>query len=630
MQGPWGSDAPRIRPTMGGPLLGPRLFVPEERWGWEFLAPGRAVLSPEANTPPVRQEVYLPANYAQLEVDSKRAWRGLVRYGILTLWLAGLASLIPNKAWIGSAVLFVGMGLTIGRYVMVRNRFKSAKARYESGYKGVDEAFAREYAAWQQRVAEHDRNEAARIAAAMRWIPVRLTSRPSRVDVFGGTSDGWASLLTTAGAASMALGSSVLVLDFTERLVASELVDLAIAGGYPVEMRDAPECLPKVNLLQDLDPADIAEVVAETVHTLQTSPMSPDLRGLHSNLVLVVAQTLEKSASFTRLHAGLRVLRRVYDVESETVLTASEFRKLNSAIDTVGTTDQVHNELLNLTAVLDVLVAEERSAGIVEPESFGAVWPVRGLSVVATHGTAERRKKLLDLTVFQRTLCELRMRRPGGRQVLVVAGADHVGLESLEAMARQARRVGVQLVLLLEHLRDDLQKLLGGSDSVALVMRLGNAAEASAAADYFGRGHKFEISALTIQEGQTTTRGWSRSVGESKSESHTRGYTVGGGFSSGPQGSTGSSTWSGNRANTTTRAQNWQDSWNRSVADSRNESGTLSRVYEYSIEPTTIQGLAPTAFLMIEEGPASRRVVVGDCNPFIAFLERVGPGYPSS
>ncbi|HEV7651935.1 MAG TPA: hypothetical protein VGP26_27585 [Actinophytocola sp.] len=617
MSGSWGTEQRDVQ--VPGPLLGSRLFVPDERWGWEFLSPQLPVPSPEINAAPMRQEAYLPANYGQLEASSKRAWRGLVRWGFVTFIFAGLAAGIPDKPWISSVVFLVGLAWTVGQFMVKRGRFKAAKARYEAQYGGVDAAHAREYAAWQQRIAEHDRREAARIAASTYWSPLRLTARPSRVDVFGGTFDGWASLLTTAGTASLAQGAAVLVLDFTEHAVVNELVDLSVAAGHPVEARDLPECLPKVNLLADLDPTDVAELVAETVHTLQATPMSPDMRGLHSNLVLAVAGVLEQPATFTRLHAGLRALRRVYDVESETLLTAGEFRQLNASVDTVGSTDQVKNELLTLTGVLDVLVREER-AGSAEQEGFGVMWPERGLSVVATLG-ASRRKKLLDLVVFQRVLCELRGRRVTGRPMIVVAGADDVGLEGLETMARQARRAGVRLVLLLEHLRDELQKLLGGSDSVALVMRLSNPVEASAAADFIGREHTFKMSQLTKQIGNTLTEGTARSDGGSITHGTTRGYTFGGGYSSNAQGSTGSSNWSSNRSTTNSRSQTWQNSVSQSEAKSTSAGSTSQRVYEYAVEPTVVQGLEPTAFLMVEVGPGGRRAVLGDCNPGLALIE---------
>jgi hypothetical protein len=78
--------------------------------------------------------------------------------------------------------------------------------------------------------------------------------------------------------------------------------------------------------------------------------------------------------------------------------------------------------------------------------------------------------------------------------MLVVAGADRIGLAGLESLARQCRRVGVRLVLLLERPRGDLKELLGSSDSATILMRLGNAQDAAAAAEFIGRGHKMVLS----------------------------------------------------------------------------------------------------------------------------------------
>jgi hypothetical protein len=50
---------------------------------------------------------------------------------------------------------------------------------------------------------------------------------------------------------------------------------------------------------------------------------------------------------------------------------------------------------------------------------------------------------------------------------------------------------------------------------------------------------------------------------------------------------------------------------------------TAARVYEFEVEPTALQGLAPTAFVMVENGMSGRRVVVGDCNPGTVLLDRV-------
>ena len=46
-------------------------------------------------------------------------------------------------------------------------------------------------------------------------------------------------------------------------------------------------------------------------------------------------------------------------------------------------------------------------------------------------------------------------------------------------------------------------------------------------------------------------------------------------------------------------------------------------MYEFQVEPTALQSLAPTAFVLVEAGPTGRRVVMGDCNPGIVLLDRV-------
>jgi hypothetical protein len=227
-----------------------------------------------------------------------------------------------------------------------------------------------------------------------------------------------------------------------------------------------------------------------------------------------------------------------------------------------------------------------------------------------------RRKDALDRVLFARTLHELRARRPGkAPDVLVVAGADHLGRESLEAMARQARRSGVRLVLLMERLRNELRELLGSSDSAAVLMRLGNAQDAAAAAEFIGRGHRFVLSQLTEQAGRTITEGAATSKGETDGTTVTEGTTRGrgaGGFTSGTSKSLAES-----------RTRSWQETANRSQAESTTTGETTSRVYEFAVEPTTIQSLPATAFILVESGGSGRRVALADCNPGTCLLDRV-------
>jgi hypothetical protein len=69
--------------------------------------------------------------------------------------------------------------------------------------------------------------------------------------------------------------------------------------------------------------------------------------------------------------------------------------------------------------------------------------------------------------------------------------------------------------------------------------------------------------------------------------------------------------------------QTWSETKNWSVAASVTHGETDQRVYEFTVEPTEIQALAPTAFILVESTGRGRRVVLGDCNPGIVTLDRV-------
>src|ERR1700722_20200926 len=112
----------------------------------------------------------------------------------------------------------------------------------------------------------------------------------------------------------------------------------------------------------------------------------------------------------------------------------------------------------------------------------------------------------------------------------IIAGADEITCDHLEAQADACERRGVPLTLLFRHLRDDATALVGGAAATAF-MRLGNHHEAEQAAAFIGRHHKFTVS------------GWTATQGGDHSTSQTSGY------SHGPSQSRGTSTtsgWNGN------------------------------------------------------------------------------------
>ncbi|WP_240361030.1 hypothetical protein [Streptomyces clavuligerus] len=219
--------------------------------------------------------------------------------------------------------------------------------------------------------------------------------------------------------------------------------------------------------------------------------------------------------------------------------------------------------------------------------------------------------------VLQRLLHDLRSQPVTGHDsILVIAGCDHLGLEGLEALARHCRRAEIRLILLMERLRGELRELLGSSDSAAVLMRLGNAQDATAA--------------LPSSSAAVTTRPSASSTARSARASPPAPATPRAPTTA-PDGTAGTAasrsgkdcSHSTNRSLTESRAQSWQETVNHSSSDSTGHSATQARVYEFTVEPTTLQALPTTAFVMVDSSAPGRRVTLGDCNPGIVLLNRV-------
>lgn len=620
-----------------------RLFVPQERWGWQYVEPAPLACTPDAEPMPVWCEPEAP-DVAELQDRYQRAkqrwWPRLKLTFKLTLAVGVvnfLLSLIHASFVSPWLVFFGGLVWTFGSLVWTWCRITRIQDVAQTNRDIQYACFLERQQAWQTQIGqrEESKQEQARREAALLWYPLQLRSGASRVDVFGGTGDGWASLLATLGSSLIQAGSSMLLVDFSGQYVGGGLASLAAARGIAVTQVDLPAELARVNLLEGLNPEELAEALAESVHTMRSSTDHTDLRALDAELVATVVMQLQGPVTFVRLVAGLRVLRRIYDISEDGSLSDQEVSLITSYVDTIGVhSERAQHELQFLTSIVDLLAQQERNLTPKEDNATGAGkehtslwWPRQGLTLVTTLSAHQRRKDFLDRVLFHRVLHQLHTPRArDGHDVLVVAGADHMGRDSLEALTRQARRVGVRLVLLLERLHGQMQQLLGSSDSAAILMKLGNAQEAAAAAEFIGRGHKFVLSQVTHQVGTTSTEGTGHTWGTSDTTSQSR--TKGRSTTTGEH----STSWSRSTSKSLTqaRSRSWQDSVNQSVADSTTDGTTASRVYEYTVEPTAIQSLPSTAFVLVESGSFGRRVIAGDCNPGIILMDRVSPDPLSS
>ncbi|WP_391530273.1 hypothetical protein [Candidatus Frankia nodulisporulans] len=241
----------------------------------------------------------------------------------------------------------------------------------------------------------------------------------------------------------------------------------------------------------------------------------------------------------------------------------------------------------------------------------------------AGRDSSARRKLLIDRVLVQTLLYRLRNDARGMDgdvgDVAVIAGADQLGQETLTALTQQAERAQVRLILLFKSLSNDAQALIGTGHSAAIFMRLGNAREAAAAAEHIGRGFRFVLSQVTNQVGTSFTEGFANSYGEQDGTSYTEG--TGGSRGLGAGGHTSGDNW--NQSTTTSHSASWTNTVNVSNTVNQNAGTTMQREKDFMVDPTTLQSLAATAFILVGTGGGPGRVRPGDCNPGLVLLPRV-------
>jgi hypothetical protein len=566
--------------------------------------------------------LYLPPPRTDTRLLEYRRGRALVVWLPLpilgaVLLLAGLSAMGHD---IAAGVLLLGIGAVLGvvyvlHYRQLVGRIKKIDDGYAQLVLTMQERYWQEHAAWAKRLAAHDGAERARVDATMEFFPLSTTA-VSRLDVYGGTGAGWTSLLATGGASLLAAGSRVLLVDLTELGVGAGLVLMAnaVAGptetGPPVEVLELPRSLETFGPLRGLGPQDVAEVLADAFDADRRGGGDPALRALDLRILSAVTSAISPPLTFARLAAALRILDNQSAAISEGVFADHEVAALQQHMYDLGQRDRVADEIGFLRTELGTLAGRDASAAAAPVARPPAWWPGSGLRVLATSSQdgGARRKSLTDRVLVQALLFELRGRDRGHADAtLVLAGADQLGRETLVALVRQTELARLRLVLLFEHLSDDAEKMVGTNGSAAIFMRLGNAREAALAADHIGRGHRFVLAQLTDQIGRSFTEGQANSYGEQVGRSGTSSW--GSGHSSESTTSSYSSTWS--------------NTVNVATTGSTTTGSTLQRVHEHTVEPTVLQSLATTAFILVGTGDGPGRVRPGDCNPGLALLPKV-------
>lgn len=505
-----------------------------------------------------------------------------------------------------AALLTIGVIRAVGGVRFANSAIRNFEQPYHQMRDAEQRRHRQAVLQWEQTMHRHaaDAATAARMAAAAaagpQWYPVRPASEPTRVDVFGGDPrrHGWASLLATFGSSLLAAGQRITVLDFTGQEVGDNLVEVARAVGMPTRTVRLDVAAPAdVHLLGGLGPRELAECLGHAV-TGRPDGDHREERALAIDMLRRVLGGLDTPVTLARLAAGIRVLRQG---SGDDLLTGEEISRLATHIGDVDQTEWTTRQLRFLASRLDLLHE------LAPAPNGSALWSSDAVTLIATEGGRGDRKELIDRTLVRLALAAM----DGGRWMsgfLVVAGADHLGATDLRMLSEHARGAKVRLVLMIDSPQGELEKS-AGTGGAACFMKQYNHRDATIAAEFIGKEHKFVLNSLTRQVGTTFTDGGGDS------------------FAANTSGTNNSKQrWSGTQGRPTglsdSRGHTWTGTRNWSNADNVSTSTGSSRVYEFKVEPEQLLGMPETSFLLVDNtGGQGRRVILADCNPGLCQLD---------
>jgi hypothetical protein len=499
---------------------------------------------------------------------------------------------------------------------------------------------------WQQlRVAyEHQK----------RWYAVCAPDGVHRVDLAGGTLNGWSAMLTTAGASRLAAGGEITVLDLTEGSVALDLIGFARASGIDPLVWVLPDDLPRLDLGTGLGRDALADLLSMVASVTDEQGSARDLSldaAILERVIGVLAQDHQDhqdhqgQPTVAAVTAGLRALAQVGDPREDVaagLITTGQADRLTAMFGR-GATDRVvlerawvlESQLRKLAPVGSALRPLPRSA--LRVAALSQRVGVVGSKVLGTY-----------LTVALTHL--LRDTEPGapGRHTLFVLGADKLRGDVLDRLGDACERSATGLVLAYRGISPHVRQRLGRGNAAVAFMRLGNAEEAKAASEQIGTEHRFVLSQLTETIGvsvtdttssaYTSTAGSADSTATSWSESEGLSRSTGRGHAGSlllpSQTSVSHSVQSGDsqsisESESVTTSVSTSTAWGMTTSKAAGDSESLARAMqrsrEFLVEQHELQQLPASAMIITYAGPAGRQVIMADVNPGIGGLGAATP-----
>ncbi|MFP3962594.1 hypothetical protein SMC26_09720 [Actinomadura fulvescens] len=530
--------------------------------------------------------------------------------GMTLFLLCGLAGVLP---WAFAVVALLACGVVLGitgsalwrDERAVRERIAQARAlddREREAWRRARDAAEKEYAAaladWERRQRAYDDQR--------EWYPVAVPPGVDRVDVVGGTLAGWSASVTTMGAARLAVGARVTVIDLSEGAVAHDLLRLAADRGDDPLVWVLPADLSRLDATRGLGPEALADVLSLVVSAGEEQSSTRDLSFDNSILERLI-ELLGDDVTIPRITAALRVLAQVGDPRDDLrrgLLTDEQLERIATLFGRDATDRIVVRRAWALEAQLRKL---ERLA--TEPVRL----PPSRLHVVSM----DRRAGVLTnrvLGTYVTTALTHRIREapPGGKwdHTLFLCGAEKLRGDVLDRLIDACEATGTGLVLMYRSIPRHVRERLGRRGHAAVgFMRLGNPEDARIAAEHIGADHRLLVAEITDSAGETLSDVVGETYASTVAFARRRGDEL------------TDPVWSALPApvaDDTALVEGISSStaWGRSIPATE----TRQRFRELLIEPPQLQELPPTAMVFTHAGATGRRILLVDANPGIITL----------